>query len=616
MYCRNCCNQLSPNATVCIKCGVPSLVGNKYCYNCASPTDEKAIICVNCGVSFQAPKTDFDARVIIYFWNAFPYSTYIIILLFSLLPFINFKCANRNIESVTGLNMAIGAKRTYTKVNPNKWEKYGMQPYGYEKYTHETENLFTWDIALFYTIVLICIYILFGSSPKKYKHATGWTILGLILLIEWFVVVSLRKEKYENNLIEISFGVGFWLTLFTISLSLTLLLFYLKGKENSRRNSNSIVPPKLNQYPPPINLPYLSSPPPIPKTPIEINELASIPPSIIKRDAVEQSKKSAIIPKGVEKDRKKKTLIILSTLLGLLIIAGAIWYFAINHNVITSQESTYQSPSDTSTTKEQSINTILLEKNAAKNALINFFTALSNKDISQARLYATQDSDNMLQIIENAFKQNIQKESESFDINSIEIGEPMISNEEAIITVKEKKTSKIEDYELKKENGSWKVKFDNETVNKMGMKSGNDVPFKQQKPESEESTISEDGNSNLNDKSKAEEYTGQVFSENEVDDKPKFPGGDEAFVEYITSHFNMYNTNILNHDYKSFEVAADFLIDENGYVKKIIPVSHIGYGVEKEYVRIIKQLPKFIPAQLNGRNVACLSKHFSVIFYK
>jgi hypothetical protein len=30
--------------------------------------------------------------------------------------------------------MAAGTERTYDKINPNKYEQYGMQPYGYKKY--------------------------------------------------------------------------------------------------------------------------------------------------------------------------------------------------------------------------------------------------------------------------------------------------------------------------------------------------------------------------------------------------------------------------------------------------------------------------------------------------
>lgn len=219
MYCRNCSHVISSGAIACSQCGVPPLVGNKFCFNCAAETDEKAIICVHCGVGFQKPSTSFNSTVIIDLWRAFPYSTYIIILLFSLLPFFNIKCGGNKIENVTGLDMAIGAERKFDDSETYR-DDYGNK---HERYVTNTESLFSWDIALFYGSVLICIYYLFGSRSNKFNAALGWTIVGLILLVEWAIVVSIRKSKYETALIEVSLGIGYWLSLLTIIICLILL---------------------------------------------------------------------------------------------------------------------------------------------------------------------------------------------------------------------------------------------------------------------------------------------------------------------------------------------------------------------------------------------------------
>jgi uncharacterized membrane protein YhaH (DUF805 family) len=53
MYCKNCGNQLSEGAAVCLKCGVQVGKGNKYCAHCGAQPDPLASICVSCGHSLK-----------------------------------------------------------------------------------------------------------------------------------------------------------------------------------------------------------------------------------------------------------------------------------------------------------------------------------------------------------------------------------------------------------------------------------------------------------------------------------------------------------------------------------------------------------------------------------
>ncbi len=50
MYCRNCGNEVSEKAIMCVACGTPPKAENKYCYNCKSDTAPNANICMKCGV--------------------------------------------------------------------------------------------------------------------------------------------------------------------------------------------------------------------------------------------------------------------------------------------------------------------------------------------------------------------------------------------------------------------------------------------------------------------------------------------------------------------------------------------------------------------------------------
>jgi len=53
MYCRNCGNEVSEKAIMCVACGTPHKAGDKFCPNCKAETTPNASICMKCGVSLK-----------------------------------------------------------------------------------------------------------------------------------------------------------------------------------------------------------------------------------------------------------------------------------------------------------------------------------------------------------------------------------------------------------------------------------------------------------------------------------------------------------------------------------------------------------------------------------
>lgn len=53
MYCRNCGNEVSDKAVMCVACGTPPKAGDKFCYNCKAETAANATICMKCGVALK-----------------------------------------------------------------------------------------------------------------------------------------------------------------------------------------------------------------------------------------------------------------------------------------------------------------------------------------------------------------------------------------------------------------------------------------------------------------------------------------------------------------------------------------------------------------------------------
>ena len=61
MFCRNCGNEIDPNAAICVKCGYQKGSGNSFCQNCGEPTDTNAAVCTKCGFAI-APQVNGEQK--------------------------------------------------------------------------------------------------------------------------------------------------------------------------------------------------------------------------------------------------------------------------------------------------------------------------------------------------------------------------------------------------------------------------------------------------------------------------------------------------------------------------------------------------------------------------
>lgn len=109
-----------------------------------------------------------------------------------------------------------------------------------------------------------------------------------------------------------------------------------------------------------------------------------------------------------------------------------------------------------------------------KATLMSFFKALSKKDLTEARKYATKESESMLSMMEmglkmaeNSAKEETEKEFKKFDESNMVIGEAKIEGDKAIVPVTSKEDSESTNFILKKEDGKWKVAFDKASMAEM-----------------------------------------------------------------------------------------------------------------------------------------------------
>jgi Domain of unknown function (DUF4878) len=106
--------------------------------------------------------------------------------------------------------------------------------------------------------------------------------------------------------------------------------------------------------------------------------------------------------------------------------------------------------------------------------LLSFFQALAKKDMKEARKYTTKESESMLSMMEMGMQmaakmknKEADDEFSKFNEQNVEIGEPKIDGDKALVPIKNKKDGESTNMVLKKEDGAWKVAFDKATMTEM-----------------------------------------------------------------------------------------------------------------------------------------------------
>lgn len=86
-----------------------------------------------------------------------------------------------------------------------------------------------------------------------------------------------------------------------------------------------------------------------------------------------------------------------------------------------------------------------------------------------------------------------------------------------------------------------------------------------------------------------------------VDVRPTFPGGDEKLMEWLSQHIK-YPQNAYDSDIQG-RVIVRFLVREDGSVGDARVIKSVFPALDEEALRVVKALPKFNPAILDGKAV-------------
>jgi len=99
---------------------------------------------------------------------------------------------------------------------------------------------------------------------------------------------------------------------------------------------------------------------------------------------------------------------------------------------------------------------------------------------------------------------------------------------------------------------------------------------------------------------KVEKDKNGVYIKAEV--MPVYEGNDQALTDYINSKI-VYPEQAVENNVEG-TVRVQFVVDEKGTVSDVKTVgTKLGYGLEEEAVSVVRNLPKWTPGKVKGKNV-------------
>ena len=86
-----------------------------------------------------------------------------------------------------------------------------------------------------------------------------------------------------------------------------------------------------------------------------------------------------------------------------------------------------------------------------------------------------------------------------------------------------------------------------------------------------------------------------------VEQMPQFPGGDAALMKYISSNL-MYPPVAAENGIQG-RVILRFVVSKTGNIEQIQVLRSPDPSLEKEAIRVVKSMPKWVPGKQNGVSV-------------
>jgi hypothetical protein len=87
-----------------------------------------------------------------------------------------------------------------------------------------------------------------------------------------------------------------------------------------------------------------------------------------------------------------------------------------------------------------------------------------------------------------------------------------------------------------------------------------------------------------------------------ADVMPQYPGGTKKFYDFVKKH---RNNSLLYNDNRTHRVIIEVVVEKDGCITNVKVLNSIDYAHDNDALSIIREMPKWIPAKLNGKIIRC-----------
>lgn len=98
----------------------------------------------------------------------------------------------------------------------------------------------------------------------------------------------------------------------------------------------------------------------------------------------------------------------------------------------------------------------------------------------------------------------------------------------------------------------------------------------------------------------------EIFDRVEIE--ASYPGGETAWRRFLEQNLNAAVPANKKAPVGVYTVVVQFVVDKEGKISAIKPLTAYGYGMEEEVVRILRKAPRWNPAIQDGRQVKAYRK--------
>ena len=99
----------------------------------------------------------------------------------------------------------------------------------------------------------------------------------------------------------------------------------------------------------------------------------------------------------------------------------------------------------------------------------------------------------------------------------------------------------------------------------------------------------------------AEAKTAKIYDVVEVEEEPQFPGGPSALSEYLSQ--NIHYPVVAEENGIQGQVIVTFVVEMDGSLSQLKVAKGVDLSLDKEALRVVRSMPKWIPGKANGKAV-------------